>query len=379
MRRLLYVACAVVFMDAMFFAALTPLLPGYRASLGLSETSVGVLSGSYAAGTLALALPAGWFAARFSPRTAALVGLVGIGVFSPVFGFADQVWLLDLSRFLQGGSGAMMWAGAMSWVIAVGPEDKRGEMVGTMVAAAVVGELLGAPIGALAHEVGTEPVFGAVFVGAAVLFGLALAIPAGSRMEPQSLGEAAAALRRSSIWPAAIGLAAPSFAFGVALVLGPLQLDDLGASPILIAASFAAGSIAESLIGPVIGRHSDRVGRSGPYVIGVGLTALALLLLGALAFLPVTCAAVVLASVGAGLAFTPAIALVSDFAEAAGLNQGYASGASNAAWGGGQMLGSVVGGALASVSFVLPAAVTAGVLAVGAMASRASIGIGERD
>jgi MFS family permease len=129
----------------------------------------------------------------------------------------------------------------------------------------------------------------------------------------------------------------------------------------------------------VIGRHSDRVGRSGPYVIGVGLTALALLLLGALAFLPVTCAAVVLASVGAGLAFTPAIALVSDFAEAAGLNQGYASGASNAAWGGGQMLGSVVGGALASVSFVLPAAVTAGVLAVGAMASRASIGIGERD
>jgi predicted MFS family arabinose efflux permease len=370
MRRLLFLACAVVFMDTVFFAALTPLLPDYRADLAMSESAIGVLSGSYAAGTLVMALPAGWFAARFSPRGAVLAGLVGIGIFSPIFGFADQVWLLDGSRFLQGGSGALMWAGAMSWVISAGPDAKRGEMVGTVVAAAVVGELLGAPVGALAHQIGTEPVFGAVLITAAALFAFALTIPSGSNIESQSLRQAAVALRRSSIWPAVIGLAAPSFAFGVVLVLGPLQMDDLGASPFLIAGAFAAGSIAESVIGPIIGRYSDRVGRSGPYLVGVAITGAALLALGAFAYLPVSCAAIILVATGAGLAFTPAIALVTDVAEHSGLNQGYASGASNAAWGGGQMLGSISGGALAGIGLVVPAVVTAVVLALGAVFSR---------
>jgi MFS family permease len=165
-------------------------------------------------------------------------------------------------------------------------------------------------------------------------------------------------------------LAAPSFAFGVTVVVSPLKMDDLGASPFLIAAAFAAGSVAEGIIGPLIGRLSDRIGRGGPYLIGVALTGGALLAVGAFSILPVVCVAVVLIAAGSGLAFTPAIALVTDAAEAAGVNQGYASGASNASWGGAQMLGAFGGGLLAGAGFLVPCVAAVFALAGGSWVIR---------
>ena len=49
-RRLLVLVCAVVMVETLFFAALTPLLPELSREFGLSKTGVGVLSGAYAAG-----------------------------------------------------------------------------------------------------------------------------------------------------------------------------------------------------------------------------------------------------------------------------------------------------------------------------------------
>lgn len=370
MRRLLILACAVVFLDVTFFAVLTPLLPEYRRDFGLSEASVGLLSGSYAAGTLVMALPAGWFAARFGPRRAVLAGLAGIGIFSPVFGFADQVWLLDVSRFMQGASGALMWAGAMSWVIVAGPSERRGELVGTLIAAAVVGELLGAPLGAVAYEIGVEIVFGFVFFAALILAVVAFTIPAAQHSNPQPISEAVAALRSAKLGSPFWLLTTASFAFGVTVVVAPLRMDDLGASPFLIAAAFATGSVTEAIAGPLIGRLSDRIGRIGPYLIGILIIAAAIAVIGIFAVLPVVIAAVIAIAFGAGLAFTPSITLLTEVAEAGGLNQGYASGASNAAWGGGQMLGAFGAGALAGGGYLLPCLVTVAVLGTGAVVAR---------
>lgn len=81
-------------------------------------------------------------------------------------------------------------------------------------------------------------------------------------------------------------------------------------------------------------------------------------------------------SFGAGMAFTPASTLVTDTATAAGVNQGYASGASNVAWGGGQMIGAIGGGALAGAAgYLLPCLVAAAVMAGVGIVAR-SLGIG---
>ena len=51
-RRLFLLVAAVVRVDTAFYAAITPLLPHYADELDLSKTAAGVLSASYAAGTL---------------------------------------------------------------------------------------------------------------------------------------------------------------------------------------------------------------------------------------------------------------------------------------------------------------------------------------
>ena len=154
MRRVLLIACAAIFIDVAFFAAVTPLIPGYRDDLGISETAAGMLAGSYAAGTLVFAIPGGIISARIGPRLTMIAGLTGMGVSSLSFGLADTIGWLDVSRFVQGASGSMLWAGAISWVVVTAPGDRRGVLLGTVISAAVVGELLGAPLGARAPRVG---------------------------------------------------------------------------------------------------------------------------------------------------------------------------------------------------------------------------------
>jgi DHA1 family multidrug resistance protein-like MFS transporter len=365
----------VIFLDAAFFAALTPLLPDFQRELGISEASAGVLSGVYAAGTLIFALPAGWLCARFGPRFAVVLGLFGIGFFSPIFGFANELLVLDVSRFFQGASGALLWAGAMSWVVIAGPEERRGALVGTLIAAATVGELLGSPIGALAHEIGREGVFGAVAIVALALLALTLTNKAVKPADPQSIGYAWRAARTSDLGSAMWLLAAPSFAFGVVVVAGPLRLDELGGTAVLIAAAFASGSVVETLLGPVIGRVSDKVGRTLPYRFGLLAGAAGILGVCALGSISLVFAAVVLCAFSAGLAFAPSIALIADSAADAGISQGYASGTSNAAWGGGQMLGAFGGGALAGIAFIIPAVVTVGVLALAGVTAKRLAGL----
>ena len=150
MRRLLILASLVVFVDTMFFAAIVPLLPGLSDEFGLSKTEAGMLSGSYAAGTLLAAIPAGFWPRAVGPRPTTLVGLGVMTVTVLVFAFAESAPLLISSRFLQGVAGACSWAGALSWLVAASPRERRGELIGSAMAAAIVGVLVGPAVGALA-------------------------------------------------------------------------------------------------------------------------------------------------------------------------------------------------------------------------------------
>jgi len=371
-RRLLFLACAVVFSEAIFFSILTPLLPDLKADHDLTEGAAGILVGSYAAGALLFAIPAGWMAARISPRTTMITGLAGIGIFSPVFGFAGNIFLLDGARFMQGGFGALMWAGSISWIVSAASRSHRGRLLGTVISAAVLGELLGAPLGALAHAVGTGAVFSAILLPSAALILLALTIPDVAEEAGQSLGEAISRIRGGSLVPRALlMLGIPVTAFGLLIVAAPLRMDELGGSAVLIAIAFACGSLVEAALGPVAGRFSDRVGRTGPYFAGTLVMAAGLVALGAFNLLPVLAGSVVVVAFGAGLAFAPASALVTEAATAVGVNQGYASGGANIAFGGGNMVGAVAGGAIAGYTgFLLPCLIMAVVLVTVGLTAR---------
>src|SRR5438876_11960353 len=102
LRRLLALVGAIAFVDTIFFAALTPLLPHYAHELGLSKAGAGVLQAAYPAGALFGAIPAGLVAARYGVKPTLLVGLSSIATTSVLFGYAGSVWALDTARFLQG-------------------------------------------------------------------------------------------------------------------------------------------------------------------------------------------------------------------------------------------------------------------------------------
>src|ERR687896_2100547 len=102
MRRLLLLASAIVLVDTMFYAAITPLLPVYSDDLGLSKAEAGALTAAYPAGALLGSLPSAWLAVRIGAKRTVLVGLVSLGGSSLVFGLGETLLVLVAARFVQG-------------------------------------------------------------------------------------------------------------------------------------------------------------------------------------------------------------------------------------------------------------------------------------
>lgn len=366
MRRLLLFASTVVFFDVAFFAAIAPLLPDYVDRFGLSEAEAGILAASYAAGTLLASLPAGWVATRVGPRRTVITGLIVLGVSSVVFGFGQNIWLLDAARFVQGVAGALIWSGALAWLIITAPAEQRGSVIGTALGTAVAGALLGPILGAVAAEVGTEIVFGAVLGVALLLAAVAARLPAPpAPAQQQSLREVAATILSRPILVATGFVAVPSLMFGAIEVMVPLRIDDLGGGHLAIAAGFVAGAAIEGTLAPLAGRYSDRVGRRTPFVAGTAICSAAMVGLGAAQALGPVLGAMVMVSFGAGICFAPAMTLLSEAADQSGLHQGFAAGLSNTAWASGQTAGGLAGGAAAgAIGFALPSLAIAALLLV---------------
>lgn len=350
MRRLLIFTSAIVFFDVAFYAAIAPLLPDYVDEFGLSHAEAGVLAASYAAGTLVASLPAGFVAGRVGPRRTVIAGLLLLGGSSIVFGFAASVVLLDVARFVQGISGALIWSGALTWLIGTTPPERRGSVIGTALGTAVAGALVGPLFGSVAAEVGTEATFAGVFALTLVMAGLAARLPEAEAPEPQALSEVVTAMLSRPIVTATVFVAIPSLMFGAVEVLVPLRIDELGGGHAAIAGGFITGAALEAGLAPLVGRYSDRIGRRAPFVVGIGICAFAMLAIAAAGALAPILGALILGSLGAGVCFTPALTTLSETAEASRLHQGFAAGLSNMAWAAGQTLGAVAGGAAASAA-----------------------------
>ena len=187
-----------------------------------------------------------------------LLGLCLLGVTSLVFAFAHTIVLLDAARFVQGVGGACMWAAGMAWLVSASPPERRGELIGSALAAAIVGVLLGPVLG------GRPPWSAPRWCSARWRPGRpcwpwAWSMPgvarAGRHTRP-----AAACARAPRGAGRLLAVHPPRDLRGVIEVLGPLRLDDFGASGAAIGAVFlltAGGGRAQP------GRRA-RVGRRPP-------------------------------------------------------------------------------------------------------------------
>ncbi len=364
-RRLVFVVGAVVFVDTMFYAAITPLLPGLAHSLHLSKLSAGVLTASYPLGTLLAAVPGGILAVRIGPKRTVFVGLALLAGATLAFGLLDSPVALDVARLIEGVGGACSWAGGLAWIVAEAPPERRGGLIGGALGAGIAGALLGPVIGMVAAAIGRAGAFSAVVLLSLVLMIAAGRLPSVHSNSGQGLRELASSLGDRAI---AVGIwlvALPAIAAGLLNVLGPLRMHELGAAAGVIGATFLAGAGIEALLSPVLGRLSDRRGRLLP--LRFGLAGAAVLL--ACFTLPSSAAALAIVLVATattlGAFWAPAMAMLSDAAETRGLDQALAAALMNVAWAGGQILGSGAGGAVAKgLGDAAPTLATAGLCAM---------------
>jgi predicted MFS family arabinose efflux permease len=342
------VMSGVVLMETIFFTALSPLLPGYVTALGLSKFEAGLLVGAYAAGALLGAVPSGLLASRRGAKPTMLLGLGLLAGSSVVFGLAGGVWLLDFARLVQGVGAALAWTGALTWLVQEAPARRRGELIGVVVAAAAGGAVLGPAVGAVAITVGVRTTFIALGVIGAALGLLAVRFAGPGRGERQPVRMMIAPLRRSGLLSGLWLIAFASATFGVLGVLAPLRLSGLGLSGTAIGGIFLIASALEACTTIVAGRWADRSGRQAPLRASLLASAAVLLLLPIATSEWSLVILVVIVFTACGTIFSPAIALLADEAEHAGLEYAFSFALLNAAWAPGLLIGSGGGGALAS-------------------------------
>ena len=367
-RLLTFVGAALV-VDTAAYATITPLLPSLTEEHDLGKAGAGALAAAYPAGVLLLGLPTAGLATRLGAKRTTIAALLVLALSSLAFGLASSPVALGAARFAQGVGAAALWAGALAWLVSETPRERRAEALGSAIGAAIAGALFGPVLGAAAEEIGRIVVFGAFVAVPLALTAWALRMPASAAAAPITLREVGTVARdgqmRLGVWMMAL----PAVAFGTIGVLVPLRLDELGAGAVVIGAAFLGAVVLEAAMSPFVGRMADRRGSFVPARIGLGLGALLLI------FLPVPGAVVpivigvMVAAPLLGMLWAPAMKLLSEAAEAKGIDPAFGFGLANMAWGLGAAVGGSGGGALAEAT---ADAVPFGLLAAACLATAAS-------
>ena len=130
-----------------------PLLPFYAVRLHASPETVGRLIASFSIAQLLSAPLWGRVSDRYGRRPALLIGLGASAAAFAVFGLADSVWLLFVSRLVQGAGGGTTGVAQAYVADTVEPKD-RARALGWLSSATAAGVILGPAIGSFAFHLG---------------------------------------------------------------------------------------------------------------------------------------------------------------------------------------------------------------------------------
>jgi len=334
MRRVFFAVSATMFVDALLYLAIVPLLPWYADRFGLSTFEAAVLLAAYPVAFLLSTTPAGWLAGRVGPRRVVIAGTGFFLAATVLFAVAPSGDVLIGARFLQGIGGGIGWAAAMAWLTGNTAPQDRSRRIGAISGVLSAGAVAGPALGALADV--TSPAFAfsiAGVIGAVALVATILA-PAGVQL-PQDppLHATLGRLLRHPLVLCSLALALADAAAVASIdLLAPLALGRAGVSSTAIGVAIGTGAALGILAGWTAGRVGERIGSFRVAIVGgIGLGVMPFLLI---APLPTWAVLGVLVAVGPffPILMTGIFPLMSAAADDLGLSHGTGNALANMVW-----------------------------------------------
>ena len=151
---------------------IVPVMPAYLQVFGVGGQVLGFLVACFALAQFLLSPVAGELSDRHGRKHFIVAGLVVYGLAQLLFGFASEVWILFLARFLSGAGAAFIMPPIMAFVADITTYEDRGKGMGMIGAAISLGFMVGPGIGGFLSKVDlTFPFYlaGSVAILAAVL------------------------------------------------------------------------------------------------------------------------------------------------------------------------------------------------------------------
>lgn len=136
----------IVFVDLLGFSLILPLLPYYAQTFGADAFVTGLLVASYAVAQLIGAPLLGRWSDRAGRRPVLLISIFGTFIGFVLLGFAGALWMLFLSRVIDGLTGGNLSV-AQAYITDVTDEKNRAKGLGMIGAAFGLGFIIGPAIG----------------------------------------------------------------------------------------------------------------------------------------------------------------------------------------------------------------------------------------
>ncbi len=216
----------IVFVDLLGFSLILPLLPYYAATFGADAFVTGLLVASYAVAQLIGAPLLGRWSDRAGRRPVLLISIFGTFIGFLLLGFAGALWMLFLSRVIDGLTGGNISV-AQAYIADVTDEKNRAKGLGMIGAAFGLGFIIGPAVGGALSAFGyAVPAFAAAALSLSNLLAVFVFLPesltaerraaiAAQKRPPFTLRALIVALNRPCVGP----LLHTRFFFGLAFAL----------------------------------------------------------------------------------------------------------------------------------------------------------------
>jgi MFS family permease len=319
-RRVGFVVTAYAFAITMLGTTLpTPLYPTYSATFGFSELMVTVIFATYAVGVIAALLLLGGLSDQIGRRPMLLVGLAFSALSAVAFLTTHGIGLLFVGRILSGLSAGIFTGTATATLTDLGPSEAPGRATLVATVTNMAGLGAGPLFAGLLVEFAPLPLrltfwvdLGLVVLAAVLVWAMPEPV-SGTRRAGRGLPRpprVPAAARATFVRAALAGFA--GFAvLGLFTAVAPAFLGEIlgihrpAIVGLVVFAVFAASAVGQTVLVGLFGRRAMIAGSAG-LIAGMVLLALGL----GFSSLGLVVAGGVLAGLGQGLSFRPAVAAV---------------------------------------------------------------------